>query len=329
MIVGSLSTGAPRPPRAGPAAGHAPTVPTRAGAAAAAATFDLLPPATVTTRSGLVRGGLSHAAVTAHLDAHRWRRWGLAVVLHNGPLHPDEVPFVALLNCGPRAALTAFTVAAQRGLQGWDREEVHILVPAGARVRPVPGLRVRLHWSSDWSGEDVAAGRHALGPALVRAASTFGTPRPAIGLLAAGVQQRLVTVRTLRQAIRDAPRARHRRALMTSLDDIEQGAHALSEIDFARLCRKHRLREPLRQAIRPDPRGRRRYLDAEWRTETGRLLVVEVDGALHLAVRRWWGDQLRQNEVALSDRTVLRFPSVVVRHEEPLVVDQLGRGLAM
>ena len=47
----------------------------------------------------------------------------------------------------------------------------------------------------------------------------------------------------------------------------------------------------------------------------GRVLVVEVDGALHLLPARWWDDQLRQNEVVLSGRTVLRFPSVVLRCE--------------
>jgi len=55
--------------------------------------------------------------------------------------------------------------------------------------------------------------------------------------------------------------------------------------------------------------------------------VVEVDGALHLAVGRWWDDQLRQNERTIAGDTVLRFPSVVVRCEQELVVSQLGRVL--
>ena len=83
---------------------------------------------------------------------------------------------------------------------------------------------------------------------------------------------------------------RHRHALLTALDDIEQGAHALSEIDFARLCRRNGLPEPTRQSVRPDSSGRVRYLDVEWSTRTGRVLVVEVDGALHLRPTRWWSD---------------------------------------
>ena len=76
-----------------------------------------------------------------------------------------------------------------------------------------------------------------------------------------------------------------------------------------------------------EPDGRRRYLDVEWRKGT-RALAAEVDGALHLVPQRWFDDQLRQNEIVLAGTPLLRFPSVVVRAEEALVVDQLRRGLA-
>jgi very-short-patch-repair endonuclease len=59
----------------------------------------------------------------------------------------------------------------------------------------------------------------------------------------------------------------------------------------------------------------------------GRRVVVEVDGALHLVPRRWWADQLRQNELVLHGDLVLRYPSAVVRCEPALVVDQLRRAL--
>jgi very-short-patch-repair endonuclease len=62
-----------------------------------------------------------------------------------------------------------------------------------------------------------------------------------------------------------------------------------------------------------------------WRLPDGRRLVVEVDGALHLVARRWWDDQLRQNELVLGGDLVLRYPSVVVRCEKALVLDQLRR----
>ena len=79
--------------------------------------------------------------------------------------------------------------------------------------------------------------------------------------------------------------------------------------------------------MRTDPDGRRRYLDVEWKLPDGRILVVEVDGAIHVEPLEWYHDQLRQNEVVIGGSPVLRYPSVVVRSEEPIVVDQLRRAL--
>jgi hypothetical protein len=133
----------------------------------------------------------------------------------------------------------------------------------------------------------------------------------------------------LRETLDASRRVKHRAALLAAVEDIGQGSEALSEIDFVRLCRRFHLPEPERQAVRVDRSGQRRYLDAMWRRSDGRHVVVEVDGALHLAASRWWSDQLRQNELTLSDAIVLRFPSVVVRTEPALVAAQLARALGL
>jgi hypothetical protein len=164
---------------------------------------------------------------------------------------------------------------------------------------------------------------------VVIAASSFDARRPACGILAATVQQRLIQPSALVRAVEAASRTRYRADLLAAAHDIGQGAQALSEIDFARLCRRHGLPEPTRQAVRRDARGCRRYLDAEWRRADGCRIVVEVDGALHLIARRWWDDQLRQNELVIGGDLVLRFPSVVVRCDQMLVVDQLRRSLLL
>jgi hypothetical protein len=162
----------------------------------------------------------------------------------------------------------------------------------------------------------------------VRAASGLDR-RPACGLLAAAVQQSLITPARLRTTLDRSSRARHRLALLAAVADIEGGADALSEIDFIRLCHRYRLPRPELQKARRDSTGRRRYLDAAWRRADGRMVVVEVDGALHLNVRRWWDDQLRQNELSLADALVLRFPSVIVRTAPELVAAQLRRALQL
>jgi hypothetical protein len=139
----------------------------------------------------------------------------------------------------------------------------------------------------------------------------------------------VVTVPALHAALDRWPKLRHHRALRLALHDIGQGAQALSEIDFVRLCRRYRLPPPEHQAVRVEPGGRRRYLDAEWLRRDGSPLAVEVDGAIHLRVRKWISDQLRQNEVVIGGTPVLRFPSMVVRCAPELVADQLRRGLGL
>lgn len=289
------------------------------------------PARTVASLAQLHAAGRSYEQIRAQVDARRWQRIGRAVVLHNGALTRNEKIRAVLLDQGPRALLTSVTAAEQYGLTGWERGTVHLLVPGGTHVRRPAGIEVRVHFTADWEGCEKHPTRrlHGVSPALLIAGAGFTSPRPACAILAASVQQRLVGAAQLRAALDVAIRLRHRHAMALAIADIEQGAHALSEIDFARLCRRHGLPEPRRQAMRTEPSGRVRYLDAMWLLTDGRRVVVEVDGALHLTPRNWWSDQYRQNELVIAGDIVLRFPSVVVRTAEDEVAGQLRRALGM
>lgn len=293
--------------------------------------FALGDPRLITTWTALRERGISPARIRAQLEAGRWRRWGHAIALHNGPLTREQRWFVARVHGGPRALLTAFTVAEAFGLEGWRREPVDLLVPLGARRCRTSPVALTLHRVRDWDAvqRHGPAPVHRVADALLVAAASFPSGRPACGLLAAAVQQRLVTVADLRGCIGRAPRVRHRRLLLAAVEDIAQGSQALSEIDFVRLCRRFGLPPPEQQAPRRERGGRRRFLDATWRRGDGRLVVVEVDGALHLDQRRWWEDQHRQNEIVLSNAIVLRFPSVVVRTQPDVVATQIRRALGI
>jgi hypothetical protein len=280
----------------------------------------------VWTRADLAARGIGPSRIRAQVAARRWQLCGRAVVLHNGRLSRTQRWRVAQLNCGPRSLLTAFTAAEAYGLRDWERDVVHVLVPPSSATTRLAGIPVRLHRRRAWVAPPSGL-IHPLPGALLVAASTFSSARSACGLMAAAVQQRLISAAELIAAMAEAPKQRHRRVLLSALSDIEQGAQALSEIDFHALCRRHRLPAPERQTVRREPSGRKRYLDATWRRADGRLVVAEVDGALHLAVRRWWDDQLRQNELSVAGALVLRFPSVLVRTEPAKVADQLRRAL--
>jgi hypothetical protein len=120
---------------------------------------------------------------------------------------------------------------------------------------------------------------------------------------------------------------RHRRILQAVLRDAEGGAQALSEIDFGRLCRRAGLPTPVRQVIRQDAEGRKRYVDVELASRGGKRVLVEIDGAVHLIPATYWSDMARANELVISGNSVLRFPTVALYLDEAVVVDQLRRML--
>lgn len=305
------------------------TAPTKAAALPPALDDIALRQAGVVSRTQLRAAGVDRWHVRNQIQARRWHLIGRrVVVLHRGELSARQRQWVAVLNAGPRAALAQRTALAAGGLAGWQSDAVHVVVPKGTRVPPLPGVavhQVRELVDIDWRKSPP---RVRLERAAMDTASAACEPRIGCALLAAVVQQRLTTAARLRKALIAAPRVRHRRLMLAVLDDIEGGAHALSEIDFIALCRRAGLSAPTQQAVRTDRYGKRRYLDATWELPDGRTVSVEIDGALHLLAATYWDDMDRQNELVLSGETVLRYPSVVLRTSERRVVEQLRRALS-
>ncbi|HEX8081915.1 MAG TPA: hypothetical protein VF557_17010 [Jatrophihabitans sp.] len=282
----------------------------------------------VVTSAQLLRAGATRSQIIANIAACRWQRCGRAIVLHCGELTRDERWSAALANVGRGSVLSSFTALEYAGLTGWERPEIHVLAPAGTPSCALAELAIVTHRSARWPAPCLPGKRiQIVSDAAVRAAGSFRSPRPGCGVLAAVVQQRLADASDLGDAVRAAIRIRHRGVLLQAVADIAGGSQALSEIDFVQLCRRAGLPLPHQQQVRRDGSGRRRYLDASWRRVDGRLVVVEVDGAVHLSPRRWCDDQLRQNELTLSDALVLRFPSVIVRTEPGVVARQLRQAL--
>ena len=276
----------------------------------------------VVTRAQLRDLGYDREAVRSQLAARRWQAFGpRVVVLHNGPLTPRQRRWRAVLS-QHYAALAGLTAAAEHGFSGFSDEVVHIVVPYGARVSPICG--VRLHMSRRLSEADIAPGRSLptvrVERALVDAAAWTRSPRMACGLLAAGVQQRLTTASRLGTELQAACRIRHHRLLSLVLGDIEGGAHSFAEIDLGRLARCAGLWPPRRQVFRLDRAGRRRWLDADFGG-----FSVEVDGAVHLRPLRYWDDMERQNDLVIATaKPILRFSTVALRLLHDAVVAQLA-----
>jgi hypothetical protein len=116
-------------------------------------------------------------------------------------------------------------------------------------------------------------------------------------------------------------RHRRRRLIRAVVEDVAGGAHSPGELDFAGLCRRARLPAPERQVVCELPTGRA-YLDCEF-SRYG--CVVEIDGAGHTALADRLSDALRQNELAIGTRRVLRIPLLGLRVAEAAFMGQVRR----
>jgi len=285
----------------------------------------------VVTRAQLAGLGISARHVSGQLAARRWRAvTSDVVVLHCGPLPREAELWTAVLDARPPVALGSWTGLAKHGLRGWDRAGTHIVVPRGAKTRRIPGVVV--HESRRPAPEDIVQVDrlpvHTAERCAVDAAAWQDSPRTAVGLLAAVVQQRKATPEGLWDQLDRVGQVRFRALMRHSIADIQGGSDALSEIDLVRLCRRNGLPEPRRQERRVDSRGRHRYLDAEWDLRGGRRLVVEIDGIGHMDAARWYDDLLRDAELDTGDGTVrLRLPAVAARADPVRVLAILSRHL--
>lgn len=282
----------------------------------------------VLTRQQLGAAGFTETRIRHAVEARRWRTFGRrVVVLHNAPLTTRQREWIAVLLPDKPAALAGLSAAAASGLRGFEPDTVHILVPHDTQVRVPPW--VTLHESRRFRAGDIIAAaappRTRAARALVDAATWSRSPRRACAILCASVQQKVSTPGRLLGELGRAGPIRHVRIMREIIGDISGGGHTLAEIDLGPLAVRAGLPLPRRQALRREPSGKVRYVDAEFDLPDGTVLAVEIDGAVHLRPESWWSDTSRQNEIVIAGHPMLRFPSLTVRLDGPVVVDQLRR----
>jgi hypothetical protein len=286
----------------------------------------------VVRRTHLLAAGVTLATMRSQLGARRWRELNDSVIcLHNGPLTPEQARMAVVASAQWPAALCAVTAMSLWGVVGVETDVVHVVVRRGARVLPVPGVRVKVHESRRFTDADVSRVRQlpatSLDRATIDAAAWTPDAREAARIIVAPVQQRRTTAKRLMSTLASAGQVRHRRVLAALLADIEGGAEALSESEFLAFCRRHGLPRPMLQ-VRLDSAGRRRYIDATLRAGD-RVVRVEVDGGVHLSLTQRWRDTAKDNDAALDGRVILRFPSVAIYTDDPVAVRQLRRALGL
>lgn len=276
----------------------------------------------VVHRRDLRHVGISRADVRSEVNAGRWTTAGRhTVVIGTGPVQGRARLWWAIWESGSGAVLDGASALIAVGLKGFEPVRIDVTLPHRHQAHQLLGVRVHLRRAL---GPVVTAGLPRVRPehAVIRGAEWARSDREAALLLCLTVQQRLVHPDRLRAAWQSVRRSPRRAFLEAAIKDICDGAHSLGELDFTALCRAHGLPAPSRQVVRTGPKGRI-YLDVAWE-DIG--LVVEIDGGHHALALNPIDDALRQNDVVLTDDTVLRIPVLGLRLQATAFMEQVARG---
>ena len=259
------------------------------------------------TRAQARAAGLTDEAIEVRLHSGRWQQvFGRVYATFSGPLPRDCLLRAAVLRTGDGATLSHETAAELAGLADRPSSQIHITVPAGRRITPIPG--VALHRS-----RRVHLARHVsrLPPQtrvedtvldLTQSATDLDT---ALSWCARACGRRLTTPARLSAALDTRQRVRWRAELHAVLQDVADGCHSLLEIRYLRdVERRHGLPRARRQLATRRPDGGRGYADVCY-DEFG--VIVELDGRVAHPEHARWRDMSRDNAAAANGAAVLRY----------------------
>lgn len=273
----------------------------------------------VAHRSQLRAVGVSRDAVRTEVRAGRWAVAGRHTVVIEGREPQGEGRWWwAVWESGAGARLTGASALESAGMTGFTPSCLDVEVPADNTAYRHEG--VRLHRPRSCA-PIVGAGlpRVPLETATICGAQWAVSDRQAALLICLPVQQRMVPPERLLAHWRSIGRSARRALIGQVVSDVCDGAHSLHELDFGGLCTRYGLPAPSRQVVHQSRSGRI-YVDAEW-TRIG--LVVEIDGGHHAAALNPIDDAIRQNELMLRERSVLRIPVLGLRFEEQAFMRQV------
>ena len=161
--------------------------------------------------------------------------------------------------------------------------------------------------------------------ATLHAAAWATSDRQAMFTVVSVLQQRLTSPERLKSTLSSMPRLRRHQLIGEMACEYAAGAQSLNELDFAALCRRHFVPEPIQQTKVHDAHGKLRAIDARFRTASGREIRVEIEGLHHLDPDQYFADVDRHNDLAFSDpATSLRITTWHLRHDPVPFMTGLG-----
>ena len=273
---------------------------------------------------------IDHRLIKRRTKAGVWQTFGPnVVVLHNGPLSWRQKQWVGVLHAGRGGAVAGLTALLADGFRGFETEVIHVVAEHGQGRRGLKDNRIHVvvrestHLGPDQVLTLRRPPRQRQHRAAVDAASQAGTAGRCRALIAAVVQQRLVSPADLLQVVRLLPTLPRRALILETIGDVGGGAHSLPELEWSSSIRRAGLPTPTRQLKVRHPNGHY-YLDAdfeEW------AVTVEINGVQHLDQLAQDADDERRFRLTAGGRLVVDIASHVVRHDSPRAVLRTARAL--
>ncbi|MDN5766601.1 MAG: type IV toxin-antitoxin system AbiEi family antitoxin domain-containing protein [Humibacillus sp.] len=267
----------------------------------------------VIARRQVLASGLDDDDIERMLRRREWARVHPGVYVdHTGEPTWIERAWAAILFHWPAAlagpsALRVHGVRSAGGvLSSVSTEPIHVVVAHERRVwAPAGVLLTRRRRFDDQVQLRLSPPRLRIDEALLDVAAGCRDEPSAVAVLADACQEGRTTPARLRATLRSRGRLRHRRTLLTVLDDVADGALSAFERRYlTQVERRHGLPTARRQ-MRVATRGGITYRDVEY---TDFATVVELDGRLaHAGSRRRWDDFDRDIESAISGQVTVRL----------------------
>jgi len=269
--------------------------------------------------------GISRSFVRSQLRARRWQQVTRRVFCTTtGPLSRSQQLWLGVLHPGGDALIGGLTALKVAGLRGWDREDITVVVHNADSYDAVPGFdffRSRRPIAGFRGRGDLPVCR--VEPAALIFAGYERNQRTAHGLLAACVQQRLTSARSLAEWLDRLKPLRRARQFRELVSDLDGGVQSLAERDVRKACRRFGVAQPVSQRRRRDRAGRLRFTDCEWRLPDGRTLILEVDGAFHDDVLQAMDDRARHRKLTNDRVVVIHCSAYEIRYRPESVMEDL------
>jgi hypothetical protein len=261
----------------------------------------------VISRRQLLDLGLTPAQARAAVGARRWRPLELGVyATFTGPVSPLALLWAAVLRAGAGAVAGPRSSLWLIGVLDEPPSPMDVYVPAGRHIQvagPTHGSIRRCRDLERLRHPVASPPRLRVEPAVLEAADQLSREEQVVDVVLRAVQRRLTTPARLADSLADRRTHRWRALLIDLLSDAETGVASALE------------RRWLRDVERPHglPRGRfnhadvsggmRRYRDVEYPYG----LVIELDGREAHPDDLRFRDRRRDNRVAVTGRTTLRY----------------------